>query len=123
MDPASAAAPPPEPARPASDGRAPCSDNAGGEPCQAIHRTIAAIPTMQRYTGKSQALMNASAPNVRASAPASPGRFLSHCQPGGSGVTSSANARARASVRYGRADTCACRSPSRKLKNGNSVIV
>ena len=89
----------------------------------ADQQAMAAIAAIATYSGKSQALMNASEPRVRASAAASPGRRRSQRSPGAIGDATSASVSVSASVTKGSADTCACRSPSRKLKTGTSVMV
>ena len=78
---------------------------------------------MAASMGKSHVLMKASDPKKNATASDSKGRLQSQPIPGGSSDRNKLRHKERLNTTKGRANTCGCRSPSKKLKKGNSVIV
>ena len=74
-------------------------------------------------TGRSHMLIKAIDPRKRDMAAASAGFSLSQFNPNGSDDTNRFKVRLKANNRKGRLRTCGWRSPNKKLKSGNSVIV
>ena len=86
-------------------------------------RASTMMPMRNRPVGRSQVLIKPSAPANRAEVASSQGRRRHVCQDRRSGDFQKTNARPATVNTNGIAITCGCRSPSKKLKNGNSVIV
>ena len=74
-------------------------------------------------TGRSHVLIKAIDPRKRDMAAASTVFSLSQFNPKGSGDTNRFKVRLKANNKKGRLRTCGWRSPNKKLKSGNSVIV